>query len=255
MSSVKNITSSSRRHADKPKARGCGHWINGWDVHHYCPSCRENNSAKGKLPADPCMNGDPCQICKTFSADQLDKIASRRKCVRKPKDPHRPDLSADLETGSYTDMPISAAQEASLLEISHENVKNLTLEPHPEDQETFQGREPPVVQNVVLQPQAMSTPATVTAVPATPWRTGLQQEISNVSQRMDARYNAMENLVAQSQVQVQASMQASMEAMFKQYLGTMQAPIARPRPHWVLHPHSPHRLLVLSRPTCNPKVL
>ena len=79
MSSVKNITSSARRHADKPKARGCGHWINGWDVHRYCPSCRENNSVKGKLPADPCMNGDPCQICETFSADQLDKIASRRK--------------------------------------------------------------------------------------------------------------------------------------------------------------------------------
>ena len=100
MSSVKNITSSSRRHADKPKARGCGLWINAWDVHHYCPSCRESNSARGKLPADPCMSGDPCQICETFSAEKLDKIASRRKYIRKPRDTHRPDLSADLKTGS-----------------------------------------------------------------------------------------------------------------------------------------------------------
>ena len=64
MSSVKNITSSSRRHADKSKARRCGHWINAFDVHNYCPSCRENNTAKGKLPSDPCMKGEPCQIVK-----------------------------------------------------------------------------------------------------------------------------------------------------------------------------------------------
>ena len=88
MSSVKNITSGqSRRHADKPKARACGHWINGFDVHNYCPSCRENNTLKSKYPANPCMLGEPCGVCETFSADQLDKISSRRKYVRKSKTP------------------------------------------------------------------------------------------------------------------------------------------------------------------------
>ena len=126
-------------------------------------------------------------------------------------------------------MPISAAQEASLLEISQEQIEP---QAHPDDQ-SFQGREPPVVQNVVLQPQAMSTPATAAPVPATPWRAGIQLEINNVQQRMsqamDARYDAMQNLVAQSQAETQSNMQASMEAMFKQYLGALQAPIARPQ--------------------------
>ena len=88
-------------------------------------------------------------------------------------------MSADLETGSESDMPISAAQEASLLEISHKQIESTTLQAHPDDQ-TFQGREPPVVQNVALQPQAMSTPATAAPIPATPWIAGLQQEINNM---------------------------------------------------------------------------
>ena len=75
MSSVKAIT-TSRKHADKPKAKACGHWINPWDSHAYCPTCRESGNARGKLPGDPCMQGHPCQICESFSADQKDKIAT-----------------------------------------------------------------------------------------------------------------------------------------------------------------------------------
>ena len=143
MSSVKNITASSRRHADKPKARGCGHWINGFDVHNYCPICRENNTPRGKYPPDPCMTGEPCAVCETFSADQLDKISTRRKYVRKSRDPHRPDLSAELDTGSEPDIQISAAQEATLLEMSQEQVED---NQNPVDQ-SFQGKEPPAVHN------------------------------------------------------------------------------------------------------------
>ena len=95
----------------------------------------------------------------------------------------------------------------------------------------FQGREPPNVQNVALYPTAESTLATA-AIPATPWRAGLQQEITHVkqqmSQTMDAQYQGKQNLVAQSQASVQASVQASMEAMFRQCLGGMQGPAARP---------------------------
>ena len=47
---------------------------------------------------------------------------------------------------------------------------------------------------------------------------------------MVAQYQGMRNLVAQSQASVQASVQASQEAMLKQYLGSLQAPAARPPP-------------------------
>ena len=148
MSSIKNIT--ARKHADKPKARSCGHWINSWDVHNYCPTCREKGLAKGKLPAEPCVLGDLCPVCETFSTEQMEKIATRRKYVKKPKDSsHRPDLSADLETEAESEVYISAAQEASLLELSQEH-DTPAAQAHPVDQ-SFQGREPPNVQNVALQ--------------------------------------------------------------------------------------------------------
>ena len=89
MSSVKQIT--ARKHADKPKARSYGHWINSWDVHNYCPTCRESGTARGKLPPDPCMLGDPCPFCETFTADQMDKIAKYQKKSKDRSQTHRPD--------------------------------------------------------------------------------------------------------------------------------------------------------------------
>ena len=49
-------------------------------------------------------------------------------------------MSADFDTGSESDMPISAAQEASLLEISHKHADNPVAEAHPDDQGSYSQR-------------------------------------------------------------------------------------------------------------------
>ena len=190
MSSVKQIT--GRRHADKPKAKAYGHWINQWDIHKYCPTCRKAGTARGKLQADPCMLGDPCPVCDTVTVDQIDMIANRHKYKKKGKhrsQTNRPDLSAELDTEVESEVSISAEREATHLELSPDH----TTQPEPAQDnpgaQGFHGKEPSNVQNVALNPMSHSTPAT-TLVPATSWRGGLQMEISNVRQEIGQAINA-----------------------------------------------------------------
>ena len=94
--------------------------------------------------ADPCMQGHPCQICKSFTADQRDKIVNRRKYTKK-KDRsslHRPDLSGELESAQESEVKISAEREQTLLDLSTEAVTQPELAQEAMSQD-FQGRDPP----------------------------------------------------------------------------------------------------------------
>ena len=66
---------------DKPRAQKCRHFCFSFDLHNYCPTCRE--AGKGD---DPCVTFEtPCQICTSFSDEQLKKIQNRKRYLKKQK--------------------------------------------------------------------------------------------------------------------------------------------------------------------------
>ena len=66
---------------DKPRAQKCRHFCFSFDLHNYCPTCRE--AGKGD---DPCVTFEtPCQVCTSFSDEQLKKIQNRKRYLKKQK--------------------------------------------------------------------------------------------------------------------------------------------------------------------------
>ena len=66
---------------DKPRAQKCCHFCFNFDHHNYCPTCRE--AGKGD---DPCVTFEtPCQICTSFTDEQLNKIQNRKHYLKKQK--------------------------------------------------------------------------------------------------------------------------------------------------------------------------
>ena len=60
---------------DKPRAQKCRHFCFSFDIHNYCPTCRE--AGKGD---NPCVTFEtPCQICTSFTDEQLQKIQNRKR--------------------------------------------------------------------------------------------------------------------------------------------------------------------------------
>ena len=66
---------------DKPRAQKCRHFCFSFDLHNYCPTCRE--AGKGD---DPCITFEmPCDICASFTDDQMKKIQHRKRYLKKQK--------------------------------------------------------------------------------------------------------------------------------------------------------------------------
>ena len=66
---------------DKLRALKCRHFCFSFDIHNFCPTCRE--AGKGD---DPCVTFEtPCQICTSFSDEQLQKIQNRKRYLKKQK--------------------------------------------------------------------------------------------------------------------------------------------------------------------------
>ena len=66
---------------DKPRAQKCRHFCFSFDLHNYCPTCRK--AGKGD---DPCVTFEtPCQVCTSFSGEQLKKIQNRKRYLKKQK--------------------------------------------------------------------------------------------------------------------------------------------------------------------------
>ena len=71
--------SAHQANKDKHRSSKCCHFC--FDTHNYCPTCRE--SGKGN---DPCVTFEnPCEICTSFTEEQLLKI-SQRKCYKQKRD-------------------------------------------------------------------------------------------------------------------------------------------------------------------------
>ena len=70
--------STHQTNKDKPRARKCRHFCFSFDLHNYCPTCRE--SGKGD---DLCVSFEaPCDICASFTDEQMNKIQHRKRYIK-----------------------------------------------------------------------------------------------------------------------------------------------------------------------------
>ena len=98
---------------DKLRAIKCRHFCFSFDLHNYCPTCRE--AGKGD---DPCVTFEmPCDICASFTDDQMKKIQHRKRYLKKQNtDTNTKDDELDLLgegdgdsfTGSNADLESAA---------------------------------------------------------------------------------------------------------------------------------------------------
>ena len=73
--------STHQANKDKPRAQKCRHFCFSFDSHNFCPTCRE--AGKGD---DPCVTFEtPCEICTSFTDEQLQKIQNRKRYLKKQK--------------------------------------------------------------------------------------------------------------------------------------------------------------------------
>ena len=104
--------SSHQTNKDKPRSSKCRHFCFPFDTHNYCPTCRE--SGKGD---DPCVTFEnPCQICGSFTEEQMSKISQRKRYIKQKcltvtsKDDELDLLGDDVDsfTGSNADLESAA---------------------------------------------------------------------------------------------------------------------------------------------------
>ena len=135
---------------DKPRAQKCRHFYFSFDLHNYCPTCRE--AGKGD---DPCVTFEtPCQICTSFSDEQLQKIQNRKRYLKKQKaetssKDDELDLLGEGDGDSFTGSNAD-------LESAADNL--FTSPPHPPP--------PPHPQPLAFSSLSLKTPAK--SVPPTP---------------------------------------------------------------------------------------
>ena len=96
--------STHQTNKEKLRSSKCHHFCFAFDAHNYCPTCRE--SGKGD---DPCVTFEsPCEICSSFTEEQLIKITHRKCYVKKQKKDTTSckddelDLLDDEDVGSFT---------------------------------------------------------------------------------------------------------------------------------------------------------
>ena len=71
--------SAHQTNKEKPRSSKCRHFYFSFDTHNYCPTCRE--CGKGD---DPCVTFEvPCNICASFTDEQMLKIQHRKRYVKK----------------------------------------------------------------------------------------------------------------------------------------------------------------------------
>ena len=105
--------SAHQRNKDKPRSSKCRHFYFAFEPHNYWPTCRE--SGKGD---DPCVTFEnPCEICTSFTEEQLLTISQRKRYIKKQKkdtasskDDELDLLGDDVDsfTGSHADLESAA---------------------------------------------------------------------------------------------------------------------------------------------------
>ena len=91
--------SSHQTNKDKPRASKCNHFCHPFDVHNYCPTCRE--AGKGD---DPCVT--LISPCSSFTEEQQNKINHRKHYTKRGD--KKSDKSVDLDADFWGDNSIES---------------------------------------------------------------------------------------------------------------------------------------------------
>ena len=143
--------STHQMNKDKLRSGKCRHFCFPFDTHNYCPTCRE--SGKGD---DPCVAFEsPCQICGSFTEEQMLKIFQRKQYIKKQK-------------------ALTATSKDDELDLLGDDVDSFTGSNDLESVADNLFTSPPCPQHVPLSSLSLKTPAKT--VPPTPG-TALQQKI------------------------------------------------------------------------------
>ena len=137
---------------DKPRAQKCRHFCFSFDLHNYCPTCRE--AGKGD---DPSVTFEtPCHICTSFTDEQLKKIQNRKRYLKNKRRKLVAKIMNSIFWAKATGIP-------SLAQMQTSRVLLTIFSPHP-----------PRPQPLAFSSLSLKTPAK--SVPPTPG-TALQQKI------------------------------------------------------------------------------
>ena len=119
---------SQRTNTNKAHVLICRHFCLPFDLHSYCPTCRE-------VGDDPCVTGEKlCPVCSLFSEEQLCKIENRKRCSRKTKTEYEVDLlgypdMGEIFLGSHEELEETAHQiYSSFPRTQHLGLETLSLE-------------------------------------------------------------------------------------------------------------------------------
>ena len=105
--------SAHQTNKDKRRSSKCRHFSFAFDTDNYGPTCRE--SGKGD---DPCVTfKNPCEICTSFTKEQMLKISQRKRYIKKQKRDNASSKDDELDllgddmdsfTGSHADLESAA---------------------------------------------------------------------------------------------------------------------------------------------------
>ena len=181
--------SAHQTNKDKPRSSKCHHFCFAFDSHNYCPTCRESGNGD-----EPCITFEsPCEICASFTEEQLIKITHKKRYVKKQKKDTTSSKDDELNLLADEDVDSFTASHADL-ESAADNL--FTSPPHP--------------QPLPFSSLSIKTPAKT--VPPTPG-TALHQKIeSNLEKSLGNKLN----IHLQQQM---GSFQASMLEAFQSQSG------------------------------------
>ena len=118
--------SSHQMNKDKLRSGKCRHFCFPFDTHNYCPTCRE--AGKGD---DPCVTFEsPCQICSSFTREQMLKISQRKRYIKIKKQKALTSTSKNDELGligmmcSHLLAPIQTLRVLLIIYLHHPRVHN-----------------------------------------------------------------------------------------------------------------------------------
>ena len=150
--------SSHQTNKDKPRTWKCHHFCHSFDVHNYCPTCRE--AGKGD---DPCVTLlSPCNICASFTEEQQTKITHRKRYTKKgDKKSEKSDKNDDIDAELLGDNSIdSFGGSHAELEVAAERLFTSPPRPQPLTFEALPTRTPartvPPIPGTTLQLKVQS---------------------------------------------------------------------------------------------------
>ena len=118
--------STHQTNKEKPRSSKCRHFCFSFDIHNYCPTCRESGQGD-----DPCVTFEaPCDICASFTDEQMNKIQHRKRFIKKQKKDTTSPKDDELDLLGEGDRDSFTGSNADL-ESAADNLFTSPLRPQP----------------------------------------------------------------------------------------------------------------------------